>query len=442
VLVLVSRQNGKTHVPAVLAPYWSLMDGIPMILGTSTKLDYAKESWLKAVRMMERVARRPGDPLWGAIPDTRRDWVRQANGECGWTLGDPAYPCQYKIAPANEEGGRSLTIDRLVMDELRQHHDRSAWNAAVPATEAVPTAQAWALSNAGDDRSVVLNAERSAALRTIKTGEGDPRVGLFEWSAPENADPTDPEALAMANPQFGRRMDPDRMLGKARTAVVEGGETLAGFKTESMCIRVITQNPAIDPGSWARCLDPGSLADLRARVAVCVDVAPDGGHVTLYAAAVLDDGRVRVDPVESWAGRGCVDAAERALPGQLARVRPVSLGWFPAGPGAALAARLKDRKVRGWPPPGVLVEEIRAEVHAVCMAFEQQVIARQIAHSGDPLLDAHVAIAEKLHSGDVWRFDRDGGHVDAVYAAAGAVHLAKTMPAPLGKPRVIRSTRT
>jgi hypothetical protein len=63
------------------------------------------------------------------------------------------------------------------------------------------------------------------------------------------------------------------------------------------------------------------------------------------------------------------------------------------------------------------------------MGFSEQVDAHRIAHSGDPLLDAHVSAAEKLSTGDGWRFSRKGeGHVDAAYAAAGAVHLARTLP--------------
>jgi hypothetical protein len=66
---------------------------------------------------------------------------------------------------------------------------------------------------------------------------------------------------------------------------------------------------------------------------------------------------------------------------------------------------------------------------AICMGFAEQVRSRQIAHGGDPLLDAHVRAAEKLSYGDGWRFTRKGaGQVDAVYAAAGAVHLARTLP--------------
>ena len=40
--------------------------------------------------------------------------------------------------------------------------------------------------------------------------------------------------------------------------------------------------------------------------------------------------------------------------------------------------------------------------------------------------------------GDAWVFSRRGeGHVDAAYATAGAVHLARTMRTPVGRPRLI-----
>ena len=64
----------------------------------------------------------------------------------------------------------------------------------------------------------------------------------------------------------------------------------------------------------------------------------------------------------------------------------------------------------------------------------------QIAHSGDPLLDAHVAATEELQRGDSWRFTRRGaGHCDATYAAAGAVHLARKLPP---KPMVLAGRPT
>lgn len=408
-LVLVSRQNGKTHLLMVLALYWLYIDAVEMVLGTSTNLGYAVESWQKAVRLAEQLPE---------LTDLIKH-VRRASGEQSLDLINGA---RYKIAASNSRGGRGLTINRLVMDELREHHDWSAYDAAVPATSAVPDAQIWMISNQGDEKSVVLSSLRQQAL-----DEADPRLGIFEWSAPDGAKATDADALAMANPSLGRRIGLDALIGDAIRAEAAGGEQLAGFLTEHQCRYVPLLNPAIDPADWGECLDVGDLDDIRERVTLCMDVAPDLRHATLYAAAQLDDGRTRVDVVKAWSGPACTDELRRELVDLVLRVKPAKFGWFPAGPAASLAADMAER--RGWPPEGVEVEEIRGDVAAVCMGFAEQVGARRIAHSGDPLLDAHVAGAEKLVHGDGWRFSRKSeGHVDAVYAAAGAVHLARTLP--------------
>jgi hypothetical protein len=435
VLVLVARQNGKTFLLVVLTLFWLFVDRVGMVLGTSTKLDYAAESWKKACRLARRTP-----ALNCEVP--KKGGIRRANGEQVLWRADPEEEeldegSRYKIAASNEEGGRSLTIDRLILDELRQHHDYTAWDASVPATNAVPDAQIWGISNAGSSKSVVLNDTRDAALEFIATGIGDPRLGIFEWSAPIDASPTDINALAMANPNLGRRIDPDALLGEAQVAMAKGGLKLTGFRTEAMCQRVSMLDPAVDAAAWAMCNDPGTLAELRSRVALCVDVSLDQQHATLVAAAELPDGRVRVETVAAWDGPSCVADLRRELPGHVARVKPRVLGWFPLGPAASMAGDMAKRKAPGWPPAGVLIDEIKGDVPAVCMGLAAMVRAAQIAHSGDELLDAHVTGAEKITSGDRWRFTRRGGaHCDGAYAVAGAVHLARTLPI-VGKQRLV-----
>jgi hypothetical protein len=408
VLVLVARQNGKTHVLKVLSLFWLFIELVALVLGTSTNLDYAKESWEKAVILAEDT------------PALSREIksVRRANGEQTLTVAGNG---RYKIAASNRRGGRSLTVDRLIMDELREHHDWTAYSAAEPATSAVTDAQIFMISNAGDARSIVLNSLRAQAL----LGD-DPRLGLFEWSSADNADATDIEALAAANPNLGRRISLEPLLGKAIRAQAAGGEQLASFLTEHHCRNVPILNPAIDAAGWSECLDADTMDAVKGRIALCLDVAPDLNHATLYAAGLLEDGRARVEPIAAWSGHGSTDQLRNELAGLVAKVKPAKLGWFPSGPAAALAADMKERKE--WPPSGVELEEIRGEVTAVCMGFAEQVTASKIAHSNDPLLNSHIAGAEKVTHGDGWRFSRKGaGHVDALYAAAGAVHLARTL---------------
>jgi hypothetical protein len=430
VLCLVARQNGKTELLVVLTLYWLYVEQVDVVLGTSTKLQYAVESWEKALKLAQRVP-----DLAAEIP--KKGGIRRANGETALKLSTGG---RYMVAASNEEGGRSLTIDRLILDELRQHHSYVAWDAAEPAASR-PDSQVWAITNAGGDRSVVLNDLRQSALDYIATGQGDRRLGLFEYSAPDGSSPLDPDALAQANPNLGYRKDIDALVGKAGRAMQLGGEVLAGFKTEEMCMRVPLLDPAISPEEWAACHEPGTLktAARSSSVALCADVSIDAQHATLVAAAVQPDGRVRVAVVAAWSGQGCTQQLRRELPGWVTKLRPKAVGWFPAGPAAAVAADMADRKGRqGWPPRGVRIEEIRGEVAAVCMGFADLVTNGQIVHPGDPLLDAHVAGAEKLRQGDAWRFTRKGaGHCDATYAAAGAAHLARTMPSSTQPPRVI-----
>src|SRR6185503_16375223 len=292
VLVLVARQNCKTELLVILAVYWLFVEAVELILGTSTKLAYAKESWNKVIKLVERT---------GKLNDLRntRKWTRTAAGEeeC-YTLEG----CRYKISASNEEGGRSLTIHRLILDELRQHKDYRAWDLSVPAGNAVPHFQVWAISNAGTDDSVVLNDLRDAALTYVQTGEGDDQLGIFEWSAPEGASPLDVDALAQANPNLGYRVDLKALLGDAQRAVQKGGDVLAGFRTENMCQHVKALDGAVNATRWRELHVIGDLASsqLRSRIALCLDVSPDRLHATLAAAAVLPDDRARVEVVAAW----------------------------------------------------------------------------------------------------------------------------------------------
>ena len=435
VLLLVARQNGKTELLVLLTSYWlfGAEHGYSdfLVLGTSTKLEYAKESWEKVLKIAQAT------DLAHYLP---RNGVSRSHGEEQLVTVDGS---RYKVAASNEEGGRSLTINRLVLDELRQHDDYSAHDAAVPATDAVPDAQVWGISNQGGDKAVVLNDLREAALTYIRTGVGDHRLGLFEWSAEHSPgrlpDPTDPVQLAMANPNLNHpsgRNPLDALIGRAIRAKDKGGKPLAGFLTESMCVRVPSIDPAVDPVAWERCLDPGSIPDeLRRRVAFCLDVSMDGLHATLAAAVRMDDARVRVEVVNQWSGPDCTGQLRRDLPGLLAAARPRSLGWLPGGPAAAVAGDLKTpkgRKRAARLPVGLRVEEIRTEATAVCMGFSALVASTDVAHSDDGLINAHIGGAERLWIGDTWRFVRKGaGHVDAAYAVAGAAHLALTMPTPI-----------
>ena len=141
VLVLVPRQCGKTTALMVLALWRMVLDGAQTVLGTSTNLDYAKEAWQKATLLAWGPE---GSKFFDGVPALRGVFSkpRYANGEQTLSTVDGA---RYKIGTASRTGGRSLSIDLAIMDELGEHKTFAAWAAASKTTNARPRGQRWAL---------------------------------------------------------------------------------------------------------------------------------------------------------------------------------------------------------------------------------------------------------------------------------------------------------
>jgi hypothetical protein len=393
VVVLVGRQNGKTHFMRALALWRLYVDQARLVLSVAQSLDIAREAW------------RAGCEDVMAIPDLVREHDRTArtNGDEYLALSGGR---RWKIGAANRAAGRGLSVDLLLMDELREQRSWDAWSALSSTTLARPHGQTWGISNAGDDESVVLNHLRDAAL----AGD-DPTLALFEWSAPDGCDLDDPLAWAQACPGLGHTVSEQAIRSKLAT------DPPPVFRTEVLCQRVDSlADVAVPSDAWASCHDAAAtLEALRDRVSVAVDVAPHLGHATLCAAATGADGRVRVEAVAAWDNTRAMVAG---LPLLLERIRPKSRGYF-RGPTDAVKADL-----------GRMGFEQITDVTAACQGLAEQVAGRRVLHAGDPLLTSHVTGAKRLQVADGWRFTRRGmGDVDAAYAAAGAVHLARLMPA-------------
>ena len=416
-IILIARQNGKTLFTRLLILYWMFVERVSEIVATSTDRAAAKRSWKKVVDMAEGI-----EPLRTRLP--ARHTALQIGEEDFWN----DYGAHYRFAAPTRRAGRGDTVDRALLDELREHRTRDTWDAIVPAQNAVADGLLVCISNEGDAQSVVLHEEYDAAEATILTGEGDARTFLAAWSAPTGAAPDDVEALAASNPSLGGGIELDALLGQARVAIAAGGETLARFKIEIMCQRVDLLQAAIRTEDWNACgvhRDQAvDLAEHRREVALVFEVAQDYSHASLLAAVKIGD-HVWGEVVAAWDGYECRKELRRDLPGWVERIKPRKVGWIAGGPAAGVADEFTGKRIRN-----VQYEAIRAEdVVRACMGFEEQVAAGHFRHAHDPLLDEQVKQAQQLPQGDGWRFARRGkAPIDAVYGMAGAVHLARTIP--------------
>jgi len=336
ILVLVARQGGKTTWVEVKNLWKMFVLRVPLVIGTAQNLDISEESWDKAIEIVE------------SVPDLSAEvrHVDRTNGKKALKLANGS---RWKIAAASRRGGRGLAGDDVNLDELREHHSWESWAAVTKTTMARRNAQVYAYSNAGDDKSVVLNDLQAQGRAAVANpASGDESFGLFEWSAPDDVRCTcvrpegqhaldcrlrDRAAMAQANPS----------LGYEGGVTVEALESALGtdpepvYLTECMCRRVPNIAPAVIPEAvWTA---RGDLTVERPDPPVCFALAvswPDAEFGTIGLAGRLAS-ELAVQVVDHRPGVGWM--VERA--GELADRHP-NCGFVldEAGPGGQLKADL------------------------------------------------------------------------------------------------------
>jgi hypothetical protein len=302
ILILVARQNGKTTVIEVKNLWKMFVLQVKLVIGTAQNLDVSEESWDKAVEIVE------------SIPELEAEkaHVDKTNGKKALRLANGS---RWKIAAASRKGGRGLSGDDVNLDELREHLDWLSWGAVTKTTMARPNAQIFAFSNAGDDRSVVLNTLRATAKALVANPATDPTMGLFEWSAPEDVkctcgriwtedDPQphrpdcrlwDRQAWAAANPSLGYTIT-EEAIASAMTTDPE-----AVFRTEVLCQRVPTMASApIPQPAWLELADVKSQANDP--VALSLEVNNGRAAAAIGCAGLRDDRLKHLEVIKSAEG--------------------------------------------------------------------------------------------------------------------------------------------
>lgn len=428
VVVLVARQNGKSDVKRIISLWRMYVAGAkrPMcILGIAQDLALARKQMNLAVSAIYE-----SPDLYVEYGDKRK-----ANGDEYFWLENGNVPKHaplelkphYVIRAANRSAARGLTIDELNIDELREQTDWAAWSAASKATLARAYAQIWAMSNAGDDTSVVLNQLLAST---------SPQTGVFSWSAPDGCELDDPKAIAQANPGLGYVITWSAIMSAL------GDDPVNVFRTEVLCQRVDILDGPFDIEAWKRCGDAALAAPTGRNMVACFDRSEEG-HSTLAIAELQSDGLIHMAVRAAWKDD---DDVRRELPEVLAYLKPMVLAWYPAGPAAAFATvirpKTKDGRLKVSAPVDPetgrskatarikVVELVGGKAAEAVQGFNDLLKSGDVMHNLDPLADAHMRGAQKQPAGDggfrIVR--RGGGNVEAAYAYCGAAHIALTNP--------------
>lgn len=432
VVVLVARQNGKSTVMQVLTLWRMFVDDAPLVIGTAQDLDTAEEQWEQCVTLAEE-----NDELAAEIAQ-----VLKVNGkkQLKLTSGE-----RYKVRAASRRGGRGLSGDLVLLDELREHQTWDAWSAVTKTTNARHRAQIWAASNAGDAASVVLAhlrliahlalgdpdglAEDSEATAPpTEDEEGDKlgeieidRLGIFEWSAPPGCSVWDRGGWAAANPSLGYTITEQTLASDA------GTDPEAVFRTECLCQWVLTMVKLVIPAdTWRACEDGDSV--IAGSPTFALDVAPDLGWAAIAAAGRRADGLPHIEitsrgevvdhrPGVEWVVPRFVELAERR-PG-------LRVSIVEGSAAAALGPALKAAGIE-------VVSVPLTEIGAACGLLYAQALAEDLRHLGTPeLARALVAARKRQEEGETawtWGRRRSTGDITPLYAVTVALWQSQKSP--------------
>ena len=303
ILFLISRQNGKTVLSEVLASFFMNVLCVESIFGTSLSLDKAEEVWEAVINDQE------------AHPELSADIdrVSRTNGNKRLILNGGR---QYKVGAPTRRAGRGDSNDLVMLDEIREQRDFEVFSAAAASTNAKPNGLIVCFSNAGDPDSVVLRQLRSQAIAVIEGGSvtdfgGDVNgstLGLFEWSAPDDAATDDMEALAQANPALGYGYLTERALLSNRATFPENK-----FRSECMCqqVETILPNPFPD-GAWEGGLDMQSSIAPESELFFGLDLSQDRRWATIGVCGMRTDGNYHIEVIARRVGTSWVEDWFRA----------------------------------------------------------------------------------------------------------------------------------
>lgn len=293
ILIMVSRQNGKTVLSEVIASFFLNVLGVDSIFGTSLSLDKAEEVWEAVIYDQENIPE-----LSSSI-----DRVTRTNGNKRLILTGLR---TYKVGAPTRRAGRGDSNDLVMLDEIREQRDWETWAAAVASTNAKPKGLVVCFSNAGDPDSVVLRQIRSEAIAVIDGTKADDlggdvdasTLGLFEWSAEEGAETNDMEALAQANPALGYGLLTERALMSNRQTFPE-----AKFRSECMCQQVATILPQPFPdGAWDAGVDDNSFIAPESELYYGIDMSQDRRWTSISVCGLRPDGDWHIEVVARRVG--------------------------------------------------------------------------------------------------------------------------------------------
>jgi phage terminase large subunit-like protein len=388
-LLLIARQNGKTHLARMLILAHLIKWPSRNILIMSSNRSMALDTFRQIAYLLES-----NDHLKGFVKQ-----IRHANGTESIEMLDGT---RLDVVAATRDGSRGRSADFLYIDELREVSEEG-YRAAIPTTRAKPNAQTLLTSNAGDAFSKVLNDLHERCINKPPKS-----LGFYEYSAPQYCKIDDRSAWALANPALGYTITESAIEESIATSPIEN------TRTETLCQWVSSLSSPFPPNSIEDCSDSELVINAGGYAVFGFDVSPSKRNASLCAGILLPDGRIAVGILESWESQVSVDDLKiaAAIKGWADIWRPRTI-LFDRYATQSIADRLANA--------GQVVESCDGQqFYRACGDLLDAVINGRLVHNGQrELIEQFSNVAAKV-SDSAWRIvkRKSAGDISAPIAIA------------------------
>ena len=404
-LLLVARQNGKTHLTRmVILAHLLKWDSKNIIIASSNRA-MALDTFRQVASVLENNLQ-----LMELVKA-----IRYANGTESIEMKDGR---RLDVVAATRDGSRGRTADALFLDEVREWTEE-AYRAAMPVTRARLNAHTFLTSNAGDAYSTVLNNLRERAL------DYPPKsFGFYEYSAPQYCKVTDQSGWALANPALGHMVTLEALEESVATSPIEN------TRTELLCQWIDSLSSPWPHGILEETSDSTLEMPPGAYTVFAFDVSPSRRNASLVAGQLLPDGRIGIGILQTWSSQVAVDDLKIAadVKGWCDIYRP-RLVCFDKYATQSIADRLQQS--------GVMVEDVSGQqFYQACGDLLTGLVTHKVVHNGQAELIQQMNNCAAKVNDSAWRIIKRKSAGD-ISAPIGLAMVVSKLMLPAPKPQII-----
>ena len=410
-LLLISRQNGKSHLGRVRI-IWG------MFYGGEKKLIIMSANRATSLMLFREIA-------WiiESTPELKAmtKAIRYANGGERIELLNGA---TLDVISDNSSSPRGRTADFLWIDEIREISE-DGYKAAVPVTRARANSQTFLTSNAGDHFSSVLNG-------LVERAKDYPpeTFGYYEYSAPQyckidiTSDYFWKSAVAPSNPALGYIITKESIEEAIATNPIEQ------TRTETLCQWIDSLQSPWPHGVLEATSDSDLIMNPGALTIFGFDVSPSRRNASLVAGQILPDGRIGFGIIDQWESQVAVDDLKiaAAIKGYADIYKP-RLVCYDKYTTQSISDRLSNA--------GVMVEDVSGQkFYQACGDLLDGLVNGRVVHSGQAELIAQFNNCAAKVNDTAWRIvkRKSAGDVSAPIAVAMVV---SKLSQPMSKPQIV-----